>query len=325
VLSSEPPDRPAAHASGRDGHILVAVKPVELRLEIDPLTGVAHPQVSDTGLGLSAADEAAVEVALRLAEQMWSSRGVDAPPVAVEAVCVTPHDPSEVLRGLLARGVASARWVRSHGWLPSPLVGEEVAAAAEGAALVVCGDYSMDRGSGSVPSFAAARLGWAGACGLRELSVAGESSLLAVRRLDGGRREDLSVPLPAVVSVEAGNYPLRRASLRSLIAARSAEVVAVSPAVIDDPSHGGHGIAGSARAVAFRPPTKAIRPPESDDALGRIVEVTGSLSSGETARTVHASPEEAAVLILDQLRSWGYLGTESETLTEDPAPAGTAQ
>ncbi len=129
-----------------------------------------------------------------------------------------------------------------------------------------------------------------------------------MRRLDGGRREDVRITLPAVVSVEAGNFGLRRAPLTSLIAAHQAEILVSGPTVIEDPGHAG---GGSARAIPFRPPTKPLSGPEESSALDRIVEVTGALAIGNTSRTVHASPDEAAELIIEQLALWGYLHADS--------------
>lgn len=294
--------------AGGASKVLVAVKMVDLRPEVDPLTGVVHTGSASGSIGLSAADEAAVEAAMRLAEELHPSG------LRIEAVCVGSHDPTEVLRGLIARGVHQARWVRTGGSLPSAMVAEELAAAADGAVLVVCGDYSADRGSGAVPSFIGWHLGWPAACGLRSLAAEfaeptqATRSLLGVRRLDGGRREDVRITLPAVVSVEAGNFGLRRAPLTSLIAAHQAEILVSGPTVIEDPGHAG---GGSARAIPFRPPTKPLSGPEESSALDRIVEVTGALATGNTSRTVHASPDEAAELIIEQLALWGYLHADS--------------
>ena len=307
---SQPADSPLAESplAGGASKVLVAVKMVDLRPEVDPLTGVVHTGSASGSIGLSAADEAAVEAAMRLAEELHPSG------LRIEAVCVGSHDPTEVLRGLIARGVHQARWVRTGGSLPSAMVAEELAAAADGAVLVVCGDYSADRGSGAVPSFIGWHLGWPAACGLRSLAAefAGPTqatrSLLGVRRLDGGRREDVRITLPAVVSVEAGNFGLRRAPLTSLIAAHQAEILVSGPTVIEDPGHAG---GGSARAIPFRPPTKPLSGPEESSALDRIVEVTGALATGNTSRTVHASPDEAAELIIEQLALWGYLHADS--------------
>ena len=67
--------------------------------------------------------------------------------------------------------------------------------------LVVCGDRSADRGTGALPGFLAHELGAAQALGLVSLepdaaTVGAARALVAERRLDGGWREQLRVPLP---------------------------------------------------------------------------------------------------------------------------------
>ena len=85
-------------------------------------------------------------------------------------------------------------------------------------ALVLCGDRSVDRGTGALPAFVAHELGAAQALGLVTLEP-GDGVLSAERRLDSGWRERLRVPLPAVCSVEAAGIRLRRASLAGALAA----------------------------------------------------------------------------------------------------------
>ncbi len=93
--------------------------------------------------------------------------------------------------------------------------------------MVVCGDRSVDRGTGALPAFVAHELGAAQALGLVALEVTAATgrpadlALSADRRLDGGWRERLRVPLPAVCSVEAAGVRLRRASLAGALAAEA--------------------------------------------------------------------------------------------------------
>jgi electron transfer flavoprotein beta subunit len=47
--------------------------------------------------------------------------------------------------------------------------------------------------------------------------------------------------------------------------------------------------------------------PAGDVALQRVVELTGALVERTPPRTVELSADDAADLILDQLRTWGYL------------------
>ena len=97
--------------------------------------------------------------------------------------------------------------------------------------LVLCGDRSADRGTGALPAFLAHELGAAQALGLVSLEADPASAdagraVLAQRRLDGGWRERLTVPLPAVCSVEGAGVRLRRASLEGALAAAGSAVAA---------------------------------------------------------------------------------------------------
>ena len=100
---------------------------------------------------------------------------------------------------------------------------------------VWCGDYSADRGSGSVPAFLAARLHRQQALGL--VGVEFIDPLRVTRRLDGGRREILRITGPAVLSVEGSVARLRRASLRSALTAQKAEVLPYGTPYAADRQH----------------------------------------------------------------------------------------
>ena len=95
--------------------------------------------------------------------------------------------------------------------------------------VVLCGDRSADRGTGALPAFLAHELDAAQALGLVSLipdpdSTGQAPAVLAERRLDGGWRERLRVPLPAVCSVEGAGVRLRRASLTGALAAGSSTI-----------------------------------------------------------------------------------------------------
>jgi electron transfer flavoprotein beta subunit len=168
------------------------------------------------------------------------------------------------------------------------------------AAVVVCGDHSADRGSGTFPAHLAHQLGAAQALGLIELEageVAGE--LTAVRRLDGGRRERLRIVAPAVCSVEGSVAELRRAPLAASLQLRDAEV-GVRPGPLQ------HHVEPP-RLRPWRPPARVMPAPSGDRALERIVHLTGALVDRTPPRTVELDPPAAADAILEQLRAWGYL------------------
>lgn len=241
--------------------------------------------------GVSAADQAALEVALALAEQMGDT---------VTAVTVGPPGGERTLREALACGAASAVRVDVPAGSPSTDVARELASVVAGASIVVCGDYSLDRGSGSVPAFVAHRLGAAQALGLLAVSR-GDGHLDAMRRLDGGRREVLRVPLPCVVSVEGSVAGLRRASLRASLASASAPidvcpptstVVHTTPAAIVTP---------------FRPRARVMPPPAGEGVLDRVRSLTDAGTAPARGETVILEPRAAAEHIVAALRIWGYL------------------
>lgn len=282
--------------------VAACVKYVDLRPQVDRLTG----HVTDGGTsGWSAADLAAVETALRLGET-WSA------PVAV--VSAAPESADAALREFRAVGVD--RVVRVELGLEAgvELESSDVANVLSDtlrsldASVVCCGDYSADRGSGSVPAYLAHGLGAAQALGAVEVHTEGPGSLRLVRRLDGGRREQLVVDAPCVISVEGSVAELRRASLGATLAARDAPIdVAPVP-----------GLHGHASPVTrpWSPPARVQPAPAGDAALQRVVELTGALVERTPPRTVELSADDAAELILDQLRAWGYLESSAQESSE---------
>lgn len=274
--------------------IAVALKHVPLRVEIEPLTGAVTTVEREAGL--SDADRAAIECALRLADA-WSST---TPPCSVIAVTVGPAAASGVLREALAVGAARAVRVDGRGDESSAEVAELLAPVIADCAVVICGDYSLDRGSGSVPAFLAAATGRAQALGLVSLEPAEVGHVQAVRRLDGGRREILHVGAPAVLSVEGSVARLRRATLPATIAADRATLEVNPGRGTDD-----HRSATVTRR-AFRPRTRVVPPPAGDTALERLASVTSGPVDGSHSDPVVLSTTEAVDAILAALDGWGY-------------------
>jgi electron transfer flavoprotein beta subunit len=193
--------------------VVACVRWVDLRPDVDPLTGAVATDPRSSGF--SPADEAAVEVALGLGER-WGA--------TVELVSVGGPEVEPALRALSAAGVDRVVRVECDDVVAG------LTSVAVGAGLVVCGDHSLDGGSGSTPAFLAAALGVAQALGLVsvEASSDGDPTLVGVRRLGGGRSERVRVAAPAVVSVEGSVASLRRAPLSAALAAGSRPVDVVS-------------------------------------------------------------------------------------------------
>ena len=291
--------------------LVVCVKWTDLRPVVDPLQGSTVPQTH--GEGFSDADRAALEVALRLGER-W-----DAP---TTLVALGPADADDALRNLTASGVDRVVRIASRVDLPSDRVAAQLAGTiarvvGDDDVVVVCGDASADRGSGSVPAFLAHELGAAQALGLIQAVAEGSQGVSALRRLDGGRRERLSIAAPAVLSVEGGAGDLRRASLAASLAARDLEIEVVPPAGSKEPE--------TVLLSPWRPRARVLPPPTGEHALQRIVALTGALVDRTPPRTVVLEPAAAADEILDQLRSWGYLGDDTTGAAPDRDTDGAAE
>lgn len=247
--------------------------------------------------GVSAADEAALEVALRTAERAHGTPGTS--PSEVTVICLGPTSADDVLREAIAAGATSAVRVDASTDLDSRVIAIALAEHLDDRDLVVCGDYSLDRGTGSVPAFLAGELSMAQALGLVEVDLAGDDtgSLRVVRRLDGGRRELLDVTTPAVLSVEGSVATLRRASLAASLAARTAPIVTV---------RGPHGRLPEAEIHPYRPRARVL-PAPTGGSLDRVRQILDVGGDDTHAELVTLDAPAAASKILDQLRSWGYL------------------
>jgi electron transfer flavoprotein beta subunit len=239
--------------------------------------------------GLSPADRSALELALRIGEVLGES---------VTALTVGGASSDAGLREALSCGASKA--VRADTTVtPSSIeVAKALASMATNASFVCCGDYSLDRGSGSVPVFLAAELSARQACGLVEVAVT-TTGLDALRRLDGGRRERVRIAAPAVVSTEGATAPLRRAPLPAVLAARSARIEVRPIDVVGEPP---------ATTSAYRPRARVLAGPQGATALERVMGIVAADSSKRgRSDAVALDPQAAVDRIIDSLHTWGYL------------------
>ena len=216
----------------------------------------------------------------------------------------------------------------SIGGRPSATVAAGLAEALRDAAVVCCGDASLDRGTGAVPAFLAGELAAEQALGLVGLHLpepdeAGPPRLRAERRLDHGRREHLVVSPPCVVSVEAHTARLRRAPLDRVLSSRDAAVELTPPraparllagslaGALSGGTVEGHDASGDAapvRTAPFRPRPRVVPAPASSlPARERVLSLLGGPAGRAPARTVHLPAVEAAAVLLETLDSWGEL------------------
>jgi len=244
-----------------------------------------------TQVGVSHADEAA----LALARHLTGDTG------SVTVLLSGPPGADAAAREALARGATSAGRLDGAGDEPSrDVAGALARAIAEDhdVDLIVCGDASFDRGSGSVPAFVAAQLDWPQALGLLELAPTPDGALTATRRLDQGRREQLVIRGRAVVSVEPGVARPQRASLVALRAARTASIqVRPGPPPLAEPP---------GERVPFRPRARVVAAPSGEDALTRVRDLADSDTAAHATDTAELDPSSAAARIVELLAQWGY-------------------
>ena len=271
--------------------IVVCIKWVPLRVEVDPLTGVATTNERD--FGVSMADQAALELALQIGEQR-----------AEEVVALTVGGPSAdgALRLALAAGAASAQRFEIVN-ASSAATATALALRAVEASLIVCGDYSLDGGSATVPALIAAHCDVPQALGVA--AVASTEPFVVVRRLDKGARELLAIEGRAVISVEGSVARLRRPSTAAVINAQRAPINAQrAPVTADVASQNIEVI-----MAAYRPPSRRVAAPYGST-RDRILAVTGATATAKSGRReIRVDSPHAAAAIIDQLEAWGYLSS----------------
>jgi electron transfer flavoprotein beta subunit len=203
-------------------------------------------------------------------------------------------DVEALLRECLAAGAASAAAAPDAYALAEAL-------ASEPFDLVLVPHRSGDHGAGRVAGLLAGLLDLPQATGVESLTVNGPEARV-VRRLDRGEREELAVPLPAVIAVEPGIVRPRAASPAALIAARSAPVTWLPPAArAPRPTFLGH------RPPRPGPP-RMTAPSGALPAEARIAAVVGAASGTRQRELVTGTADEVARRIVELLEAAGYLG-----------------
>jgi electron transfer flavoprotein beta subunit len=267
--------------------IAVLLKYVDLRPSIDPLTGVV---THDPHGGLSVSDQCALELALQVGESEQ---------LPVRAVTAGGPASDAVLRQALEVGAVEVLRVDMPPNASSADIAAALATQVASSLFVFAGDHSLDRGSGSVPAFVAGHLEWAQVLGSATVAVVG-GSLHIERRLDRGRREKVVVTAPAVVSVDGGLAPLRRAALPRMLESTTAAIPVVTTRHPVDPEPG--------RTQPFRPRPRVLNGPDAHlSTRQRLLTLSGALTVFDPPRLVVAPAEEAADEILSFLVARGYL------------------
>ena len=174
----------------------------------------------DAGFEMNEPDAYALEEALRLKERHGGE---------VVVCSVGPSRVGQVIREALARGADRAIHVESEAL--STAGAGAVAAALAGAMrdesfdLVLTGLQSDDQGFGQTGVVLAERLGLPHATIIMEVDVAGGGGSLRVKReLESGWFQWVSMPLPALLTIQSGINQLRYATLRGIMAAKRKEI-----------------------------------------------------------------------------------------------------
>jgi electron transfer flavoprotein beta subunit len=169
-------------------------------------------------------DAYALEEALRLKEKLGGE---------VVACSAGPARVAQVLREALARGADRALHVQDDGLASGDafVVSAALAAAMkdDGFDLVLTGLQSDDQGFAQTGVILAERLGFAHATIIMDVQADG-SALRVKRELEGGWFQWVTLPTPAVLTIQSGINQLRYATLKGIMAAKKKEIRTSAPA-----------------------------------------------------------------------------------------------
>jgi electron transfer flavoprotein beta subunit len=177
----------------------------------------------DASFELNEPDAYALEEALRLKEKHGGE---------VIVCSAGPARATQVIREALARGADRAVHVESDGLASADanVVAGALAAAIkdEQVDLVLTGLQSDDQGFGQVGVVLAAVLGMPHATIIMEVQAEG-GQLRVKRELEGGWFQWVSLPMPALLTIQSGINQLRYATLKGIMAAKKKEIKKVAP------------------------------------------------------------------------------------------------
>ena len=172
----------------------------------------------DASFEMNEPDAYALEEALRLRETHGGE---------VVVCSAGPSRVAQVIREALARGADRALHVEDQALAAADarVVAEALAVAVEGEAfdLILTGLQSDDQGFGQTGVVLAERLGLPHATIIMEVQ-ASEGSLRVKRELEGGWFQWISMPFPAVLTIQSGINQLRYATLKGIMASKKKEI-----------------------------------------------------------------------------------------------------
>ena len=180
----------------------------------------------DASWELNEPDAYALEEALRLKEKHGGE---------VVVISAGPARVTQVIREALARGADRAIHVSGDDLATADAFGVAAALAAalkdEQVDLVLTGLQSDDQGFAQVGVILAEKLGMTHSTIIMDVQVQ-DATLRVKRELEGGWFQWVTMPLPAVLTIQSGINQLRYATLKGIMAAKKKEIrtVAAPPA-----------------------------------------------------------------------------------------------
>jgi electron transfer flavoprotein beta subunit len=204
--------------------IAVCIKQVPTR-EWQPRLNDAQTWIreADTPFEMNEPDAYALEAGLRLREAHGGE---------VVVCAAGPARAAQVIREALARGADRAIHVESDALAPADasVTAASLADAMRGESfdLVLTGLQSDDQGYAQVGVILAERLGMPHSTIIMDVQVQ-EGRVRVKRELEGGWFQWVSMPLPALLTIQSGINQLRYATLKGIMAAKKKEVRKVSP------------------------------------------------------------------------------------------------
>jgi electron transfer flavoprotein beta subunit len=182
----------------------------------------------DATFEMNEPDAYALEEGLRLKEKHGGE---------VVVCSLGPARVAQVLREALARGADRAIHVQSDASSADAFVVASALADAmksEQFDLVLTGLQSDDQGFGQTGVVLAEKLGLPHATIIMDVQAT-PPTLRVKRELEGGWFQWVTMPLPAVLTIQSGINQLRYATLKGIMAAKKKEIKGVAPAAAAEP------------------------------------------------------------------------------------------
>jgi electron transfer flavoprotein beta subunit len=254
-------------------NVIVCVKQIPDPAQVGELDPSDNTLKRDGKLILDESDSYGVEMALQLVTAAGGGE--------VSLVSMAPNSETSGLRTALAMGAAKAVLVSDPALAGSDaLTTAKILAAAcrrlGDADLIIAGTESSDGYTGTVPEQIAEVLGLPSVTFAKHIAVDGDT--VKVDRQTEAGYDEITCPMPAVVSVTAGVVEPRYPSFKGIMAAKSKPVDEVTAADLDVSPVGWAGAGQEILEVASAPEREAGEVIEDDgEGYARIVEFLDKL------------------------------------------------